>query len=196
MEMSEFLQGAPEPENPPEEIDVQRAVVESLAADKAEMTDQLSKLRSENYKLKSDLSVLQEKVAEMKLAFEKIGDHLLKNTEQQVASNQVSVLERCLELNDKFEGETRDHILEVLAEAKERDESTGRNRRAQLLEAILLANDPVGILKKKRSDLEKVFNDNANVINGTVIKYLQDNGISHKDGENYLLPSEIMKKNF
>ena len=44
--------------------------------------------------------------------------------------------------------------------------------------------------------LEKLFNENANVINGTVIEELAKLGISHKKGEEYLLASEIIKRSY
>ena len=63
MEMSEFLNRAPVKETPVvEELDVQKAVVESLAADKAEQDERIVALQKENYALKSEVSGLKSQV--------------------------------------------------------------------------------------------------------------------------------------
>ena len=179
----------------PDDLDVQKAVVESLAADKAEQDEKLSMLLKENNSLKSELAQLKNKVNEMKSALENVGDLLAKNAETEL-SNKVTLLERDAEINDRFQGETRDHVLEVIREACKEAEKEGRIRRAQLLESVLIANQPVGNLEKKRAALEKFFNDNGNILSGPVIQELEKCGISHKKGEEYLLPAEIIKRTY
>jgi len=177
----------------PDDLDVQKAVVESLAADKAEQNEKLEALVSENARLKSERAKLEEQIAEMKKALENVGEVLLKNAEG-TASNKVALLDRDPEIDDRFPGETRDHVLEVIRDAREAAEKDGRLRRAQVLESVLLANEPVGNLSKKRAELEKYFSDNANIMSGPVIEELKRRGISHKKGEEYLLPGEILKR--
>ncbi len=186
----------------PEELDVQKAVVESLAADKVVRDEEIRRLRSENESLRhelQDLSAKQaslvSKIGEMKEALDKVGDVLSKNSEGEM-SNKVALLDRNIECEDRFPGETRDHVLEVIREARDRDEADGRVRRAQLLESVLVANEPNGTLAKRRAELEKLFNDNANIISGTVIEELKKLGISHKKGDEYLLASEIIKRTY
>lgn len=194
MEMSEFLNSSSEEKaSDPVELDVQKAVVESLAADKAEQDERIVALQKENAALKSELAKLKEKAFEMKAALSNVGDVLAKNAETN-GSSKIALLDRDPELNDRFPGETRDHVLEVLKEARDAAEKDGRIRRAQLLESVLVANEPVGDLAKKRMDLEKFFNDNANIISGPVIAELEKCGISYKNGEEYLLPGEILKR--
>lgn len=199
MEMSEFLQEPPEaPETETEgseDLDVQKAVVESLAADKALQDEHIDSLRKENASLKSELSTLKEQVAEMRRELANVGDVLAKNSEGS-ESSKISLLERSIELDDRFAGESRDQLLEVIREARDAAEKEGRNRRAQILESILVANEPVGNLAKKRQELEKVFTDNGNIVSGPVIEFLNKIGISHKKGEEYLLASEIIKQNY
>ena len=196
----------------PEELDVQKAVVESLAADKAAQDEEISRLKAdnallrsrleENLKLIADLETqkaqtdfLKSQIAEMKAALEKVGDVLARNSEGEMSSK-IALLERNVECDDHFPGETYDHVLEVLREARDKAESDGRIRRAQLLESVLVVNEPNGTLAKKRAELEKLFNDNANVISGTVIEELKKLGISHKKGEEYLLASEIINRTY
>ena len=152
------LEEEKEEETEPEELDVQRAVVESLAADKAAQDEEINRLKAdnarlrtrleENIKLIADLEAqkaqtdfLKSQIAEMKSALEKVGDVLARNTEGAL-SNQISLLERNVECDDRFPGETHDHVLEVLREARDRAEAEGRTRRAQLLEGVLVANEP------------------------------------------------------
>ena len=198
MDMNEFLDRAPaaEPEVPAaEELDVQKAVVESLAADKAVQDERIIALQKENYLLKSEVSSLKSSLDEAKAALAKVGDVLAANAETE-ASNKIALIDRDPELDDRFPGETRDHVLEVIREARDAAEKDGRIRRAQVLESVLVANEPVGKLAEKRAELEKFFNDNANVMSGPVIAQLEKLGISHRNGEEYLLPGEILKRTY
>ena len=196
MDMNEFLDRSPVPEVPAAaELDVQKAVVESLAADKAEQDERIVTLQKENDALKSELAQLQAKQEEMKSALEKVGDVLAKNTEAE-GSSKIALIDRDPELNDRFPGETRDHVLEVIREARDAAERDGRLRRAQVLESVLVANEPVGKLAEKRAALEKFFNANANIMSGPVIAELEKCGISYKNGETYLLPGEILKRTY
>ena len=196
MDMNEFLDRAPASEVlAAEELDVQKAVVESLAADKAEQDERIVTLQKENAALKSELATLKTKAEEMKAALANVGDVLAKNAETD-ASSKIALIDRDPELNDRFPGETRDHVLEVIREARDAAEKDGRLRRAQVLESVLVANEPVGNLQKKRAALEKFFNDNANIMSGPVIAELEKCGIPHKNGETYLLPREILKRTY
>ena len=194
MEMSEFLNRAPaNVQAEPEELDVQKAVVESLAADKAVQDERIVELKKENNSLKSQISSLKSSLDEAKVSLAKVGDVLALNAET-TSSSKIALLDRDPDLNDRFPGETRDHLLEVIREARDAAEKDGRIRRAQILESVLLANEPEGNLAKKRRELEKFFNENGNIMSGPVIEYLEKNGISHKNGETYLLPGEILKR--
>ena len=157
-----------EVEAEPEELDVQKAVVESLAADKAAQDEEISRLKadneslrtrvSENLKLiaeleshKSQNEFLKSQISEMKSVLENVGDVLARNSEGEMSSK-VALLERNIECEDRFPGETYDHVLEVLREARDKAEAEGRTRRAQLLESVLVANEPNGTLAKKRAE--------------------------------------------
>ena len=195
MEMSEFLNRTPEEVPIEEELDVQKAVVESLAADKAEQDERIVALVKENNSLKSEISNLKSQIEEMKASLAKVGDVLAANAEGET-SNKVALIDRDPELNDRFPGETRDHVLEAIKDAREIAEKEGRLRCAQLLESVLVANVPLGNLAKKRETLKKFFAENANILSGPVIAELEKCGISHKNGDQYLLPDEIIKRTY
>lgn len=182
------------------EIDVQKAVVEALAADKAEIEEEVKSLRQkenflseENTRLAAEVARLKEELEHALDSQKKIDEFLSKEVEND-GRDKVALLDRSFELPDRFEGETRDHVIEILREAKITAEKDGRHRRAQILEAVLLENEPVGILAEKRAALEKLFADNQYILNGEVINRLDKLTIQHKCGENYLLPSEIVKR--
>lgn len=214
MQLNEFLE-TPEQENDVNEIgdvnnvtddsvelDVQKAVVESLAADKAMQDEQIATLKKERESLNSEIEVLKGKISELecKIAelngrLEKMDDVLVANSESPLSSK-VALLDRNTELPDRFESETYDHVLEVIKEAHDKSETDGRIRRAQILESVLVANEPSGQLAKRRASIEKLFADNNNILTGQVINELDKFGIPYKEGENYLLASEIIKKTF
>lgn len=192
----------PQQEDEPDELDVQRTVVEALAAEKAELADQFVSLQKKAERLDADKKALAEQInvlkaekEELRSALERVGEILSRNTER-AASSQIALLDRDVDIDDRFPGETRDHVLEILREARDNAEKEGRRRRAQLLEAVLVANEPVGELKKRREKIERLFEENGHIINGTVIAALESIGISHKEGDNYLLASEILKRNY
>ena len=195
VETSEEAVVEEEPGEPSVELDVQKAVVESLAADKAEQSVKIAELRKQNDELTSKVNDLTEKIEQMRMQLAKVGDLLARNSELP-KSSQVTLLERNTELDDSFDGETLDHVLEVIREARDASEAAGRARRAQILESVLVANEPSGNLEKKRQELIKLFNDNQNVINGQVINELDKQKISYKLGENYLLVGEIIKRTY
>ena len=186
----------------PDELVVQKTVVESLAAEKAEQEEQINALKAkvreleaENVELKSRADALQAKTSELEKTAENAGDLLAKNSERE-ESSQIALIDRNVNLDDRFPGETRDHVIEVIREARDAAEKDGRLRKAQLLESVLVANEPNGELAKRREFLEKLFEENGNIISGKVLDYLKKEGISHKNGEEYLLPSEILKRTY
>ena len=186
----------------PEELDVQKAVVKSLAADKVVQDEKIACLTREKEELAKSLNASESRLAEMQKQIEELrktlegyGDVLARNTEEKT-STQITLLERHEQLDERFPGEFRDHVIEVIREARDSAEKEGRVRRAQILESVLVANDPVGELSRRRAELEKLFADNGNILTGNVLSELKKQGISHKEGEEYLLPAEILKRSF
>ena len=198
-----------------ENIDVQKAVVESLAADKAALDCEIENLKnslSEKEQLLEEKSqsllVLKEELEKKNLELDLLKKELQsKNSEiekivdahfemQSRNPNNLALLDREVELPDRFPGETRDTVLEIIKTAQKEAETKGRRRRAQLLEAVLVANEPNGELFERRSLIEKAFADNGNIISGEVIEILEKLSISYKEGEVYLLPSEIILRNY
>lgn len=197
------------------ELEVQKAVVEELAADKAEMherliskDDQINRLVKELSDTKEELAKKNSEIYSIKSSLEKVKAKA-SALEGQVSSllareidtqernpNALALLDRDIDLPDRFPGETRDFVLEVIKEARDQAEEQGRIRKAQVLEGVLVANEPNGNLAQKRDFIVKLFNDNGNILNGPVLDELKKLGIAHKHGEEYLLPAEIIQRNY
>lgn len=192
--VEEFSQ-TEEEESIDDNIDVQKAVVESLAADKAAQDEVIASLRKSNYSLQNEILLLKQELAEKSELLAKVGEVLSKNSES-VLSSKIALLERCEQLPDRFEGESRDHVIEVIKAAREQAERDGRLRLAQILEGVLVNNEPSGNLAERRESLKKLFIDNGHIISGPVINELDKLGISYKNGEEYLLTSEIILRNY
>lgn len=207
----------------PEELDIQKVVVEELAADKAQQDEEIKHLKvriselecelsvkngelealkaGEVVQLKSELDAAKVAISSLKVEYDKVKAELDAERTKEIDlqernPNALALLDRDVDLPDRFPGETRDQVLEVVREARDKAEKEGRIRRAQVLEGVLVANEPNGNLAKKRAALEKFFNDNGNILSGEVIEQLERCGISHKKGDEYLLPSEILLRTY
>lgn len=242
-DIDEFMKPPETPVVQVAELDVQKVVVEELAAEKAELHENVVSLESKIAALQNELDAAKTalaakdesiaakdgeiaaakelitekdalisekdaKIAELDAKLTdanlrvaeldaKVTEKLMAELDQQERNpNALALLDREVELPDRFPGETRDHVLEVIKEARDIAEKEGRRRRAQLLEGVLVANEPNGGLAKKRVALEKFFKDNGYVMNGTVIAELDRCGIQYKDGDDYLLPKEILTRTY
>lgn len=190
-----------EDETSVEETDVLKEVVESLSVDKAQLIEELESLRKKTAFLEDTLQKVQterDKAKTENVRLEKmIGEIQSREYDAQERNpNALALLDRDTELPDRFPGESRDHVLEVISEARTKAEMEGCVRKAQILESVLVANEPNGTLAKKRSELQNIFAENANILSGPVLEKLKKLGISHKKGEDYLLPAEILKRTY
>ena len=195
----------PQPEN---ELEIQRAVVEELAADKAELHEKYNFVNAalskalENLKAKnSEIFTLKAELERQKattVALENaLAQQRIKNLDTQDRNpNALALLDRDVNLPDRFPGETRDHVLEAVRKCRDEAEAEGRIRKAQILEGVLVENEPSGMLEKRREELNRLFEKNGNIVSGPVIEELKRLGIPYKDGEKYLMPSEIMARTY
>ena len=244
MNFEEFLQpretAAPNragiPSVSKEEVDIQKAVVEDLAAEKAELEEEMNDLRDKNVELEkrvqeleaavterdgkiaaleeaqkakgAEMTALESELAdrgkiftEVKAQLERVQAELAETQAKEMDlqernPNALALLDRDVDLPDRFPGETRDQVLAVVREARDKAEAEGRIRRAQVLEGVLVSNEPNGNLAKKRAALEKFFADNGNIITGKVMEALDKSGIPYKKGEEYLMPAEILLRTY
>ena len=204
-------------EKAPEEVDVQKAVVEELAVEKVELEARAKSLLADLDAARGQIAALSEGEARAKGEAERLKAaldaktaevdalrkelalkaELLANGDTQARNpNALALLDRDVDLPDRFLGETRDHVLEVVKAARDRAEEEGRHRLAQVLEGVLVANEPNGSLAEARDSLKKLFAENMNVVNGVMMEKLKDLNISYKEGDSYLSAEEILKRNY
>lgn len=175
-------------------LDAQNVQIAALNAEKEAQA-------AEIVALKAQLDAQNVEKASIQAKFERVQAELAENQAKEMDlqernPNSLALLDRDVDLPDRFPGETRDQVLDVIRAARDQAEKEGRIRRAQVLEGVLVANEPNGNLAKKRAALEKFFNENGNILTGPVIEALQKSGIPHKKGEEYLLPSEILLRTY
>lgn len=202
-----------------QELDVQKAVVEEFAAEKVKMESDIAALKEKlaadekRFSLLAETLAAKEKDAEAlagKVEFlkreldrkqaelDKCQKELAAEREkefdmQERNPNALALLDRDVELPDRFPGETRDHVIEAVREAKEAAEKDGRKRKAQVLEGVLIANEPNGTLAQRRESLAEVLSKSGNLVSGEVVEYLKEHGLTHKNGEEYMSAAEILK---
>lgn len=199
----------------PEEVEVQKAVVEALAVEKVNLESEIASLEKALACAEAKIAAIEKEAEEKRTEISKLSglaDEYKRKYEEEKAArekaeskeydlqernpNFIALLDRDVEIPDKFPGETRDHVIDVVEEAWKKAEKEGRTRLAQVLEGVLAANERNGTLDKKREELEKLFSSNMNIINGEVVAALQKMGLSHRKGDEYLSPAEIMARNF
>ncbi len=193
------------------EIDELKSKVSTLETEKAELSQKLTEseeliksaqsLKEQVEQLNAQLAARTQEVEDLKAAVLRRDQELMVKEDAQFEMqgrnpNALALLDRDVNLLDRFTGETRDHVLEVIAEARDEAEKVGRRRRAQLLESVLVANEPSGNLKKRRETFEKYMNDHANILSGEVLEELKKAGLSYKEGDNYLLVKDILTRNY
>lgn len=197
------------------ELDVQKVVVEELAAEKAALElkasaleERLAGMQREAADLSRLLAAANGRIGELEKSIasgkareaeleRKIAAYELQESDIQARNpNQLALIDRDTELPDRFPGETRDHVLEIIAEARDAAEQQGRRRRAQLLESVLKANEPSGNLQKKRDTFLKFMDEHHNVLTGEVIAELEKYGITYREGGQNLLLDEIINRTY
>ena len=165
------------------------------------MNEKIGQLEAKFAALQEEYQKSQDKIKELQDLVAKKDEELAKEKSREIDlqernPNALALLDRDVDVPDRFPGESRDHAIEAIRDAREKAEAEGRLRKAQVLEGILLANEPNGTLARKREEMDALFSNNNYIINGAVIEELQKMGISHKIGENYIMPAEIIKRNF
>ena len=72
-----------------------------------------------------------------------------------------------------FPGEVREHILAVLSEGLEAAQSAERERRAAVLEDVLVANKPGSELERRRRELKQIIKDTGSFVDARTIAALE-----------------------
>ena len=124
---------------------------EKLAAANAELNLEISTLRAEP---KVDPAVIAESEERQK-EIERL-KALLAEAHRTSLSSSV-LLEKPYALAEKFPGEIREHVLDTILEAQRAADSDGRERRAKILEAVLMSNPSDGELERRREAVKGIL---------------------------------------
>lgn len=81
----------------------------------------------------------------------------LLNEAQRTSLSSSVLLEKPYAFAEKFPGEIREHVLDTILEAQKAADGDGRERRAKLLEAILMANPSDGELERRREAVKSIL---------------------------------------
>lgn len=84
-----------------------------------------------------------------------------------------------------FNGEVREHVLAALSEARDAAGQSGRERRAKVLEDVLLANVPAGELERRRAELRQIIKDTGSFIDARAISTLERIGFRCVSGNKH-----------
>ncbi|MBR1870708.1 MAG: hypothetical protein IJ802_02665 [Kiritimatiellae bacterium] len=87
------------------------------------------------------------------------------------------LLQKPDEIAENFFGEIRDHVLETLKDAADAASAAGRDRRAKILEAVLLANEPDGELESRRSEFRAALEAASVLMDKPTIDKLEAMGL-------------------
>lgn len=88
-------------------------------------------------------------------------------------------------LVEAFQGEVREQVLASLAEALAAAERSGRDRRAEMLSAVLAANRPTGELDRRRAELKQILKDAGGFTDAGTLAALSRIGIKCISGKKH-----------
>ena len=84
-----------------------------------------------------------------------------------------------------FDGEVREHVLAVLAEARDAARQSVRDRRAQVLDDVLSANKATGELERRRGELRQIIKDTGSFVDARTIAALEKLGFRCVSGNKH-----------
>ena len=183
-----------------EEVEAQKAACESLAADLVSIRQELEEERgrprldeaaqAEMARLRQEGAAMAAEVASLKASLAAGRDEaarlsaLLEEAQRTSLSSSV-LLEKPPAFSEKFAGETREHVLDALAQAYRDSEACGRDRRARILEAVLAANPPSGELERRREAVRQIVKDAGQRLDDSAIEDLVRLGFRYVSGNKH-----------
>ncbi len=183
-----------------EEIEIQKAATESIAAELANIQRELEASRidynaieEEKAQLESELQALRDKPAEVVPDLEALAEKdreidrlktLLVEAQRDVRLHD-SLLDTPVPFSEKFDGEVREHVVEALVGAREAAEAGGRDRRARILEAVLGANLATGELDFRREIVKQIVKDAGSKLDNAALAELEKLGFRHISGNKH-----------
>ncbi len=190
-----------------EEIEIQKAATESIAAELAALRQELESYRVDCELLEADKATLEREKSQLAEQLDAERDKpatvvpdldalaekdreinslksLLAEAQRDVRLHD-SLLDAPIPFSEKFEGEVREHVVEALADARKTAEAGGRERRERILEAVLGANAATGELDRRRELVKQILKDADSKLDNAALAELEKLGFRHVSGKNH-----------
>lgn len=168
------------------QADELRAQLTAAHGQTDELRAQLTTAETEIARLRAELATAQTALAAQ---FEKqpagqMPAPSLPTTEPSTPS-ETALLDKPSELAEKFFGEIREHVVETLAEAYRAAEAGGRDRRARVLEAVLVTNPPTGELEQRRAEVKQIVKEAGSTLDNAALAALEKIGFRYISGNKH-----------
>ena len=168
------------------QADELRAQLTAAHGQTDELRAQLTTAETEIARLRAELATAQTALAAQ---FEKqpagqTPAPSLPTTEPSTPS-ETALLDKPSELAEKFFGEIREHVVETLAEAYRAAEAGGRDRRARVLEAVLVTNPPTGELEQRRAEVKQIVKEAGSTLDNAALAALEKIGFRYISGNKH-----------
>lgn len=188
-----------------EELEAQKAATASVARDLAEaraesysaIAERERELAEKDRRLADKDAALVEKDGEIASLREAMAAKdakfahetaRLENSLEEARSTSLStpvLLEKPDAFGEKFRGELREHVLDAIAQSYRAAEAAGHDRRARILEAVLVANPMTGELDARREAVKQILKDAGSALDDSAVAELERLGFRYVSGNRH-----------
>ena len=176
------------------------AQLEAAHGQTDELRAQLTAAHGQTDELRAQLTTAETEIARLRAELETTQTALAAQFEKQPAGqtpapslpttepstpSETALLDKPSELAEKFFGEIREHVVETLAEAYRAAEAGGRDRRARVLEAVLVTNPPTGELEQRRAEVKQIVKEAGSTLDNAALAALEKIGFRYISGNKH-----------
>ena len=176
------------------------AQLEAAHGQTDELRAQLTAAHGQTDELRAQLTAAETEIARLRAELETTQTALAAQFEKQPAGqtpapslptaepstpSETALLDKPSELAEKFFGEIREHVVETLAEAYRAAEAGGRDRRARVLEAVLVTNPPTGELEQRRAEVKQIVKEAGSTLDNAALAALEKIGFRYISGNKH-----------
>ena len=177
-----------------------RTQLDAIRIDLAKSHAQLDAAHGQTDELRAQLTAAETEITRLRAELETTQTALAAQFEKQPAVQTpapslpttepslpigTALLDKPSELAEKFFGEIREHVVETLAEAYRAAEAGGRDRRARVLEAVLVTNPPTGELEQRRAEVKQIVKEAGSTLDNAALAALEKIGFRYISGNKH-----------
>lgn len=130
-----------------------------------------------------ELAAQAEEIARQRDEIERLRTQLAEAQRTSLSSSVL--LEKPATFSEKFPGELREHVVEAIADAVSAAEAGGRDRRARILEAVLVANPSSGELEHRREAVKQIVKEAGSRLDNAALAELEKLGFRYISGNKH-----------